>query len=180
MAKGVIHGVSIYGGKDFALCFGGHEMPGYHTGPGAYVGYSVSARHSHLCNAGYSFDQKTFYNDPDAVTAEGMACALMKEERWRQVLSSLVICFFARKIYTDDLTLRALATAGWEGDIEKLNGVGELVYRDKFRFKIREGFDFDKLHLPNRIFETPAPMGNIDEKLVRDAIACVRDWHLEK
>jgi len=37
---------------DFALSFMGNEMPGYHTGPGAHIGVFISARHSHLDNAG--------------------------------------------------------------------------------------------------------------------------------
>jgi len=36
---------------DFALTFGGNEMPGYHTGPGAHLGYLTGARHSHLDSA---------------------------------------------------------------------------------------------------------------------------------
>lgn len=175
LGRGVDHAAGIYGGKDFALTFGGNEMPGYHTGPGSAVGHAVSARHSHLCNAGYSWDQKTFYDDPEAVTARSLADALMKEERWRQVLSSLVICFFARKLYSEELVQRSLASVGWTGDLHR---VGEEIYRRKFRFKLREGFDFDELHLPRRIFETPAPMGPVNETLVREAIAHVRDWHV--
>ena len=36
-----------------------------------------------------------------------VATALVKEERWRQVLTSLVICLFARGVYTEDVVLKA-------------------------------------------------------------------------
>jgi aldehyde:ferredoxin oxidoreductase len=57
LACGVDCASAKYGGIDFALAFGGNEMPGYHTGPIAHVGYLTGARHSHLDGAGYSIDQ---------------------------------------------------------------------------------------------------------------------------
>jgi len=32
-------------------------MAGYHTGYAFTLGQTVGARHSHLCNAGYQYDQ---------------------------------------------------------------------------------------------------------------------------
>ncbi|MEM4032848.1 MAG: aldehyde ferredoxin oxidoreductase N-terminal domain-containing protein, partial [Zestosphaera sp.] len=58
LAAGVKKASEVYGGSEFALVFGGNEMPGYHTGPGAHIGYLIGLRHSHLDNAGYSVDQK--------------------------------------------------------------------------------------------------------------------------
>jgi aldehyde:ferredoxin oxidoreductase len=43
LARGVEHAASIYGGADFALAFGGNEMPGYHTGPGCHLTYLTGA-----------------------------------------------------------------------------------------------------------------------------------------
>ena len=54
LRKGVAAAAKQYGGEDFALAFGGHEMAGYHTGPAAHVGFLIGARHSHLDSAGYS------------------------------------------------------------------------------------------------------------------------------
>ncbi|MBN2374719.1 aldehyde:ferredoxin oxidoreductase, partial [bacterium] len=94
LGQGVEHAASIYGGKEFALAFGKNEMPGYHTGPGAHIGALIGARHSHLDNAGYSVDQKTLVKKE--VSPEDLVEILIKEEKWRQILSSLVVCFFAR------------------------------------------------------------------------------------
>ena len=52
LARGVEHAASVYGGEGFALAMGGNEMPGYHTGPGGYLGYLTGGRHSHLDSAG--------------------------------------------------------------------------------------------------------------------------------
>ncbi|HEY5001194.1 MAG TPA: aldehyde ferredoxin oxidoreductase N-terminal domain-containing protein, partial [Candidatus Cryosericum sp.] len=96
LSCGVDAAAARYGGVEFAMAFGGNEMPGYHTGPAGYLGFMLGARHSHLDNAGYAIDQKELIKG--LIPAEQLAQKLMDEERWRQVLSSLTVCFFARGI----------------------------------------------------------------------------------
>lgn len=168
LAHGVEHAASLYGGQDYALAFGGNEMPGYHTGPGAHIGVLTGARHSHLDNAGYSVDQKVLTKKQ--LNPEELAEALLAEERQRQVLSSLVICFFAREIYQIDTVLKALHSAGFDLVPEDLYRIGEEIHRAKYRFKTREGFSLDNLRLPKRIFETPSPIGKLDKEFIRKTI----------
>ncbi len=169
LAQGVDHAASLYGGQDFALAFGGNEMPGYHTGPGCHAGYLTGARHSHLDSAGYGLDQ-------DAAKAgrtlepEGVAAQLIEEERWRQVLTSLVICLFARKVYELPLILDALAAIGSERTEADLEHLGTEILREKHAFKRREGFDFAELRIPRRILETPAPAGDFDAAFIRETL----------
>ena len=171
LGRGVEYAASRYGGEEFAMAFGGNEMPGYHTGPGAYIGYSVGARHSHLDNAGYSVDQKTLMRQ--SMSPADLATTLLAEERWRQILSSLAICFFARGLYKPELVCEALAVAGFDMTLADLDRLGEEIHNQKFRFKMREGFSFESLRLPKRIFETKSPV-DFDEAFVREALACVR------
>lgn len=173
LARGVEYVASIYGGRDYALSFGGVEMPGYHTGSAAHIGVLIGARHSHLDNAGYSIDQKNLLAMKQP-SPEELAKALLAEERWRQILSSLVICFFARGIYQPDIVSKALLSAGFDLSPEALQKIGEEIHREKYRFKTQEGFSLDKLRLPKRIFETPSPMGKLDEGFIRQAIECVK------
>ncbi len=155
LARGVAYAASKYGGEDFALGFAGNEMPGYHTGPGAYIGVLIGTRHSHLDNAGYSIDQKAFMRGQ--MSSIQIVDTLIQEESWRQILSSLIVCFFARGIYQPDIVLKALQTAGFSRTVEDLQRLGNEIYREKYRFKIREGFSLDKLQIPKRIIETPTP-----------------------
>lgn len=173
LARGVEHAASIYGGEDYALAFGGNEMPGYHTGAGAHIGVLIGARHSHLDNAGYSIDQKTLF-EKRFTPPEEIAEALLAEERWRQILASLVVCFFARGIYQPDVVSKALHLAGFDIAPEALHRVGEEIHSEKYRFKTREGFSLDKLRLPKRIFETPSPLGKLDEEVIRRAVEHIR------
>lgn len=170
LARGAEHAAAVYGGADFALTFGGNEMPGYHTGPGAHLGYLTGARHSHLDSAGYSLDQKAGAKgetlDPEVVASE-----LLKEERWRQVLTSLVICLFARGMYTSDMVVRTLAAAGFQLSVDDLHRLGAEVLGRKYAFKQREGFDLPAVRIPGRILETPSPLGKIDEEFMRRSIA---------
>ena len=168
LARGVLHAASIYGGEDYALAFGGNEMPGYHTGPGAHIGVLIGARHSHLDNAGYSVDQKILIKEQ--ISPEELVGTLLAEERWRQVLSSLVICFFARGIYQPDTICKSLNSAGFNLTHADLDRIGEEIHREKYRFKIREGFSLENLRLPGRIFETQSPVGKLDEEFIRKAI----------
>jgi aldehyde:ferredoxin oxidoreductase len=179
LARGVEYASSKYGGEDFALAFGKNEMPGYHTGPAAHTGFMVGARHSHLDNGGYSLDQKIL--SEKTLTPEELAQSLVKEESFRQILSSLVVCFFAREIYRPETILAALETAGFKLSAGQLETLGRKIHCDKFRFKQREGFSFDNLRIPKRIFETPSFVREWDEKYVCDTIQSVKkavqDFH---
>lgn len=168
LAKGVEFASLKYGGRNFALSFGGNEMPGYHTGPMCHVGYLTSSRHSHLDSAGYSLDQRLTPKDklPDPkVSAE----ELFREEVWRQILTSLVVCLFARGIYDRETVLKALEVSGIRLTIGDFDRIGLEILRNKFRFKLREGFDPRGLRIPKRILETGTPLGKIDEKYLRES-----------
>jgi aldehyde:ferredoxin oxidoreductase len=172
LARGVDHAAAIYGGADFALAFGGNEMPGYHTGPGCYAGYLTGARHSHLDSAGYGPDQQAAAQG-QPLEAQPLAEKLVREERWRQVLTSLVICLFARGIYPPDTVHSALQAIGFDRSPQDLEALGIDILRRKLAFKQREGFDQLGLRIPGRILETPAPAGNVSERTIRETIRLV-------
>jgi aldehyde:ferredoxin oxidoreductase len=173
LARGVDHASSIYGGEQFALALGGNEMPGYHTGPAAHVGCLMGARHSHLDNAGYSVDQKALVKEE--LSPETLGDALLEEESWRQILSSIVICYFAREIYDLDTVLNCLKVAGFDLDEDRLLKTGRDIHREKFRFKTREGFSFDALRIPERILQTKAPAPGLSKQYIRAALDHVRN-----
>ncbi|MCX8176375.1 MAG: aldehyde:ferredoxin oxidoreductase, partial [Candidatus Bathyarchaeota archaeon] len=174
LAHGAEYAAKIYGGIDFALTFGGNEMPGYHTGPSAYVGYLTGSRHSHLDSAGYSLDEKAA-SAGKRLTPMEVAEALFEEEYWRQVLSSLVVCFFGRGVYTPDVVVKAFQVYRLEFDVERLKSIGIEILRAKYSFKVREGFNLEKLRIPKRIFETPTPHGIISEEFLRSAIKIFKE-----
>ena len=99
-----------------------------------------------------------------------MAEALITEERWRQVLTSLVICLFARGVYDRETVLEALAIAGQEWTGSDLDRLGRDTLRRKYAFKEREGFDLASLRIPTRILTTPSPAGPFDDAFLREAI----------
>jgi len=169
LSKGLDVMVKEYGGGDFALTFGGNGMPGYHTGLASHATYLTGARHSHLDSAGYGIDQETLRKGKRPSSDE-LAKKLFEEESWRQVLSSLVICFFSRNIYKPSTVRRALEVAGFNLSENELFKLGEEILKNKQRFKFREGFQFDKLRLPKRVFTTPSPLGLIDEDELRNTI----------
>jgi aldehyde:ferredoxin oxidoreductase len=173
LAQGVEHASSVYGGQDYALAFGGNEMPEYHTGMACYINNLAGARHSHLDSAGYDLDQKLLGKE---FTSEELVEKLLKEEEWRQILSSLVVCFFARKVYTPAVIPKALAAVGIEGwTSEKLEELGKEIHRAKMDFKFREGFDLDTIRIPKRIFEVATPQGLLNEEDLRNALQIYKE-----
>ncbi|MGO0123055.1 aldehyde ferredoxin oxidoreductase N-terminal domain-containing protein [Desulfothermobacter acidiphilus] len=158
LGRGLQHATRIYGGQDFALILGGHEMAGYHTGYAFLLGQSVGARHSHLCNAGYSFDQ----SHREHFSAEELVTYLLEEEAWRNVLNSLVVCLFARKVYTPEVTSEALRALGMELGPKELMELGRLIFRRKWEGKMHMGFRPENIPFPpRRYFETPSGQGKL-------------------
>ncbi len=165
LAKGVDYASEIYGGKEFALSFGKNEMPGYHTGYAAHIGYLIGLRHSHLDNAGYSLDQKVRDYTPREVVDK-----LVAEECWRQVLSSLVVCFFARGLYKPEIIVKALDPLGISISQEKLEKLGIEIYKEKLKLKIDMGYDLTEIKPPRRIFEVESLHGSLKEEFIQEAL----------
>ena len=168
LASGVDIASAKYGGEEYALAFGGNEMPGYHTGSAAHISHLVGSRHSHLDGGGYGVDQNIIRGKE--MTPEETVDKLLEEESWRQVLSSLVICFFARGIFDPETVSNLLAITGHDLSVNDLNKFGRMVHKLKYEFKEREGFTYEKLRIPNRIYETPSARGTVDEKIIRSSI----------
>lgn len=165
LGKGTAAASKAYGGEDFAMNFAGNEMPGYHTGYGAVVGTVVGARHSHLCNAGYSADQSQEDFDKEKVIE-----ALFKEEVERCMLNSLIICLFARKVYDRTTILAALNSIGYDMTDEELTNIAVKIFKTKQRIKNALGFDVKKVRLAKRFFETPTLNGILDETIAYEMI----------
>lgn len=170
LAMGVSYAAKRYGGEDFALSYGGNEMPGYHTGPATHIGYLIGCRHSHLDNAGYSLDQKLLSKPGELPAPEELVDMLVDEEAWRQILSSLIVCFFARGIYKPEIVSKALKPLGVELTSEDLRSLGYKIYIEKYKLKVREGFKHEELKIPARAFQTPTPHGRIDPEYVSRAL----------
>lgn len=165
LAEGVEKASDFYGGKDFAMAFGKNEMPGYHTGYGCHLGTLIGLRHSHLDNAGYSIDQKK-----EEIDYKELIDELIKEEKWRQVLSSLVICFFARNVYTPEIIVEAFKPLGMEVSEDKIINIGEKIYFEKLKIKKEMGFDIKSLRIPKRVFETSTLPGILKKEYMNKAI----------
>jgi aldehyde:ferredoxin oxidoreductase len=63
--------------------------------------------------------------------------------------SSLVVCFFARRIYSPEIVSQTLHAAGFDLTTADLNRLGEEIHRAKYQFKVREGFSLESLRLPS-------------------------------
>jgi aldehyde:ferredoxin oxidoreductase len=160
----------IYGGTEYAMQIAGNEMPGYHTGYGALIGAAVGARHSHLCNGGYSIDQGMKEFDEQKMVEQ-----IFQEEVERCMTNSLIMCLFARKIYDRQTILEALNSIGWGLTDQDLSDIARRIYRTKLRVKSAYGFRQKAVKLPRRFFETPSMHGVLDEATAQRMIRSYAD-----
>ncbi|OFX24925.1 MAG: aldehyde:ferredoxin oxidoreductase [Bacteroidetes bacterium GWA2_31_9b] len=167
-SRGVDYASGQYGGHEFAMQFGKNEMAGYHTGPSGYLGFLLGARHSHLDNGGYSIDQKDLVKID--LTPQQVVDKLFEEEGIRQILSSVAVCFFARGIYDLKMVSDAIKLLGFDLSENQLTEIGKQIHLNKYKFKMREGFLFEKLNIPERIYETKDPTGKITKKFISEGI----------
>ena len=158
LGKGSRFASEKYGGADFAMQLGGNEMTGYHTGYAAMLGQTVGARHSHLCNGGYSIDQSLTEFDEEKILDD-----ILAEEIERCMTNSLGMCLFARKIYDRETILSALNSLGWNLTEKDLDDIGKRIYRTKLQIKRDMGYSQEKAKFPKRFFETPCLHGELDE-----------------
>jgi len=159
LGLGAAKASEIYGGGDYAMTYAGNEMSGYHTGYGILLGSVVGARHSHLCNGGYSFDQSM-----ETLDEEKLVDQIFAEEKERCMLNSLTICLFARKVYDRATILSALSAMGREMTDQELTALGERIYKTKLRIKKQLSFHQKDVKFPKRLFETKSFFGPLEEE----------------
>jgi aldehyde:ferredoxin oxidoreductase len=152
--------VRKYGGKDFAVKFNNNPPAGYSTGPYSMIGHAIGGRHSHLDNAGYLLDQKTFGKP---LPPKEAILKLVREEEWRNVLNSLVICLFARNLFTPSIVLDCFKAIGMEKSEENLLNLGLEIQQLRIRSKINFGFKYGSLRedLTKRISNMPTAHGQL-------------------
>jgi len=171
--KGTAFLAEKYGGESFAITFGRNEAPGYMTGLHGFLGFSTGVRHSHLDSAGYSLDQKkSEIEKPAREWTED----LFREGRWRTVLNSLVICLFARNVFTMPIILEGLAALGmttW--DEGKLQELARKIHVMKYELKNTLGFSFDRERLPEKLTSVFTATGLLDEAEYRQQMRIFED-----
>jgi aldehyde:ferredoxin oxidoreductase len=161
LGRGVRVASKAFGGQDYAMHVAGNETAGYHTGYGSLLGAAAGARHSHLCNGGYSFDQNL---KEGTVDTDKMADSLIKEEVERCMTNSLVMCLFARKVYSREIILKALNSIGKNLTDQDLTDMARRIYATKLRIKKKLGIDLRDIKFPKRFFQTPSAYGFLEEE----------------
>ncbi|WP_320178384.1 aldehyde ferredoxin oxidoreductase N-terminal domain-containing protein [Roseovarius pacificus] len=156
LGQGALAAGDAYGGADYA-CVLGQEMAGYATGPVFYVSQALAVRHSHLDVGGYAFDQK--YDSPSVQEATDF---MVKEERSRIVLTSMVSCLFARSLYSEERVVRALTVMGYGDIADNLDAATRHVQALRWKLKFDTGFDPETVRIPKRFHEVENWKGKTD------------------
>jgi len=145
-----------YGGGDFA-CVLGQEMAGYATGEAFFVSQALGFRHSHLDSGGYSYDQK-----PKGKNVEDAVKFLIKDEKGRVFLTSMVSCLFARGVYTDEVLGNCLKSVGYVALADSMDTVAEEIQRLRWKLRVMTGYSPENVSIPKRFTEITTWKGQID------------------
>lgn len=160
LSKGTMVAAERYNGKDFA-CVLGQEMAGYATGETFFVSQALGLRHSHLDTAGYSYDQK-----PKGKTAEDAVKFLIKDEKGRVFLTSMVACLFARGVYTDEVLGYCLKSVGYGTLADSIDTVAGEIQRLRWKLRLRTGYRPENVSIPKRFSEITTWKGQVDRQFM--------------
>ncbi len=164
LARGTLKAAAHYGGADFA-CVLGQEMAGYATGEVFFAAQALGFRHSHLDTGGYSYDQKHADKNVDAAVD-----FLVHDEQERLILTAMVACLFARKVYTRELLGDCLNVVGYRTLAENLDSVGARIQHRRWRLRMDSGFDPAGVEIPKRFTEITNWKGPLDAKVLQTLV----------
>ncbi|MHA1978618.1 MAG: aldehyde ferredoxin oxidoreductase C-terminal domain-containing protein [Candidatus Hodarchaeales archaeon] len=171
--------VEKFGGEELALQFNNQPPAGYSTGPYSMIGHLIGGRHSHLDNAGYSIDQKLVSKTKNHAKN---ILNLIKEEEWRNTLNSLIICLFARNLYTPELIVECFSNLGIEKSHEDLLTLGYNIQKLRMETKLKFGFNYSHIeeYLPNRLYQMQTGQGKLSKTLIKDIVANYKDISMDR
>ncbi|MDR0491745.1 MAG: aldehyde:ferredoxin oxidoreductase, partial [Oscillospiraceae bacterium] len=162
-----------WGGKDFAIQYGGVEPAGYMTGENFTVSSLLGVRHSHLDDLGYSIDQKILTKP---MPVEEQVSQQVKEAQWRMIINSLAVCLFARAVYDPEIVHKGLVALSLDWTPEKIDALGQQMLRRKNEWRKLCGFDPDKLTIPKKMLHVRSANGRMTEESLRYRIKLYREY----
>ena len=168
LEKGAAFCAARYGGRDFAITFGGNEGAGYMTGENTFTDWLMGPRHSHLDGAGYAIDLECLTSD---FSLEEQVKKLVAETRFRMLLNSLVICLFARSVYLEEVILEGLNLL-WRpcssADLEIFN---QETLQRKYAFKMKCGWQPNLIEVPEKLSRVITSTGKVDPESIKKRAA---------
>ena len=161
-----------WGGKDFAIHYGGVEPAGYMTGENFTISSLLGVRHSHLDDLGYSIDQKILTK---SMPVEEQVSQQVKEAQWRMIINSLALCLFARAVYDPEIVVKGLNALSLDWTREKVDELGVVMLRRKNEWRRLCGFDPDKLEIPKKMLHVRSANGRMTEESLRYRMKLYRE-----
>ncbi len=156
LGQGTLKAAAVYGGEEFA-CVLGQEMAGYATGELFFAAQSLGFRHSHLDTGAYSWDQKNSEKDIDKAVD-----FLMDDEPDRALLTSMVACLFARKVYSKEMLAECLTVSGFTELAGKLEETSNTIRKLRWQTRFATGFSPKEVNIPKRFYSVKTWKGKID------------------
>ena len=87
---------------------------------------------------------------------------LVADEQARVLLTSMVSCLFARKVYTPELLQECLATLGYTALADNLDGLARSIQQKRWQLRLATGFKPAQVKIPQRFREVTTWKGQTD------------------
>ncbi|MBW2432121.1 MAG: aldehyde ferredoxin oxidoreductase, partial [Deltaproteobacteria bacterium] len=122
-----------------------------------YTAQSLGFRHSHLDSGGYSYDQK--HDKKDVRKAVDF---LIADEQDRALLTSMVACLFARKVYTPTHLAECLNSLGYTAIADNLETIKQQIQQKRWQLRLASGYQPEAVVIPRRFTELTNWKGKTD------------------
>jgi aldehyde:ferredoxin oxidoreductase len=150
----------INGSEAFAMQVKGMELGGYECRGlnGQALQFAIGSRGG--CHHSYGLPARQEVFDGTRLDIEGKGEYVKKSAMQQMILDSLIVCAFARQVYTENIlteTLTSLFGESWS--IDDLREVGVRIMNQERLFNMREGITRKDDVLPPRLLNEPKPDG---------------------
>ena len=87
---------------------------------------------------------------------------LVKDEKGRVFLTSMVSCLFARGVYTDEVLGNCLRSVGYGTLADNMDTVAGEIQRLRWKLRVMTGYRPENVSIPKRFTEITTWKGQID------------------
>ena len=87
---------------------------------------------------------------------------LIKDEKGRVFLTSMVSCLFARSVYNDEVLSNCLKSIGYGTLADNMDAVAGEIQRLRWKLRVMTGYRPENVSIPKRFTEITTWKGQID------------------
>lgn len=109
------------------------------------------------------------------ISSREMVQALLAAEGKKTLILALVGCGSLATVYDLPLVFAALESLGLNWSHENLENLARSIYNQRWQIRMRLGFSWDELNVPERLFEVPSATGGLERGRFEELLQIYRE-----